>query len=273
MKHICAHHLSFLVVLACASSAPAIAKTGPVPLPDRNPERPAPTLEQAATADAAPSTNASATTEAPSASSETAAAPAPEAPATPPSEDGNATTIAAIPKPKRSPQKASETGGEDGAQNETTAPAEGQGESQAEATGPFVAPENAPLPDINPNRDPMSPKAPEPALNYASILEPLLSYEISSADENRMRFVMRHKGSVDETAAKISDPAVRDFGFWYRYKHNKSSYLNAEAIEAYRLSHAMWPSQDKLREKAETSLFLTDASPERIKAFFNLKAP
>jgi soluble lytic murein transglycosylase len=276
MKNIRAYHLSLFVLLACAGAAPATAKTEPVPLPDRNPERPA-------TADAATvPTNLNAATETPAAPSETAAAPAPEAPATPPSDDANATTIAAIPNPERNPQNVAippktpveeGTTGDTGTEGEATAPAEGQGEDQAEATGPFVAPENAPLPDINPNRDPMSPKAPEPALDYASILEPLLSYNISSADEDRMRFVMRHKGSVDETAAKISDPAARDFGFWYRYKHNKSSNLNAEAIEAYRLSHPMWPSQDQLREKAETSLFLTDASPKRIKAFFDTKAP
>lgn len=227
---------------------------------------------------------------------ERAASP-PAAPAAPPatlssaerhSED-KTTTVAAIPTPERNTQnpsvvpKAAEetlgsaTQGENAAQDESAAPAEPRGEvqadAQASAEGPFVAPENAPLPDINPNRDPSSPPAPEPALDYASILKPLLSYNMSSADESRMRFVMRHKGSVDETAAKISDPAVREFAFWYRYKHNKSSYLNAEVVESYRLSHPMWPSLDKLREKAETSLFLTDASPERIKAFFSPKAP
>jgi len=164
--------------------------------------------------------------------------------------------------------KAEETSGET-----ATGEATSDDSAQAQAEGPFSAPENAPLPDINPNRDPANPKAPEPALDYASILKPLLSYKMSAADQNRLRFVMRNKGSVDETLAKISDPAVRSFGLWYRYKHNKSSYLNAEAIESYRSSHPYWPSLDKLGEKAETSLFLTNASPDRIKAFFATNPP
>ncbi|MEM7192480.1 MAG: lytic transglycosylase domain-containing protein, partial [Pseudomonadota bacterium] len=78
---------------------------------------------------------------------------------------------------------------------------------------------------------------------------------------------------VDDTAGKIHDLAARDFALWYRYRNTKSSYLKAEAVEAYRKSHPMWPSLDTLREKAETSLFLTDASPERILAFFKESPP
>ena len=48
---------------------------------------------------------------------------------------------------------------------------------------------------------------------------------------------------------------------------------NAEDIEQFRLSHPDWPAQDELREKAETALFLTDDSPEEVKAFFKNSAP
>ena len=287
---------SAFVVMTCAASAIALAKTEPVPLPDRNPDRsasvavapttptpeaPPETVAVPATPESAPAPSEATTAAAPTRSVSPTAAPSPAAPASPQTDDANTTTVAAIPGPERNPQQATtdsepaaeEANADGAATGDAKADNTGADETIEEATGPFVAPENAPLPDINPNRDPSSPPAPKPALDYAAILEPLLSYTISADDRNRMRFVMRHRGSVDETAAKITDPAVRAFGFWYRYKHNKSTYLDAAAIEAYRLSHPMWPSQDKLREKAETSLFLKDAPPEEIKAFFNTKPP
>ena len=41
----------------------------------------------------------------------------------------------------------------------------------------------------------------------------------------------------------------------------------------FRLAHPDWPAQDELREKAETVLFLTDASPDEVRAFFKNSAP
>jgi peptidoglycan lytic transglycosylase len=134
-------------------------------------------------------------------------------------------------------------------------------------------PDVVPAPDINPQRDPMSPAAPKPALDYPAILKPLLSYNVSSGDESRMRFVMRNNGSVDETSSKISDPAVQAFALWYRYQHNKSTTLDADSVEQFRLTHPDWPGQDDLREKAETSLFLKDSPTEKIKAFFATSSP
>ena len=48
---------------------------------------------------------------------------------------------------------------------------------------------------------------------------------------------------------------------------------NAEAIEQFRLDHPYWPGQDELREKAETALFLNDASAETVRAFFASSSP
>ncbi len=267
MKRICANKLSVVVALACVAPGLALAAAAPVTLPDRNPERPVLSAEQAPAApDAAPTTadatpaasqSAPATPDSPAAGAE--AAPT-AAPAVPESEaaDGDKTSVAAIPTPERNPAK----------------PAEPADVAAEEAKAPSPELVKVPPPDINPKRgSPMDPPAPAPALDYAAILKPLLSYDISTADESRLRFVMRNNGSIDETAAKISDPAVRDFGLWYRYKHNKSTGLNAEAVEKFRLAHPNWPGQDELREKAETSLFLTDASPEQIKAFFGPSAP
>jgi peptidoglycan lytic transglycosylase len=288
MKRIYAYQLSFFIALACAPGF-AVAKPEPVPLPERNPERPASATETTgSTVEAA--ADAQALTEAISGSeTDTAAAPAPEADAPesePPapeitSDEANTTTVAAIPTPPRNPEKLSsepETSENEPAEESGPAAKEADGKKDktesgmAEAPASFM-PDAVPAPEINPQRDPTVVVAPKPALDYPKILEPLLSYELSSADESRMRFVMQHKGSVDETAAKISDSAVRAFAFWYRYKHTKSSYLDADAVEQFRLSHTNWPGQDDLREKAETSLFLGDTTPEQIKAFFAASAP
>lgn len=200
-----------------------------------------------------------------------------------------ATTIAAIPQATMEPQSPSaepasenedavsaepddKADGDKTAEGDDKADGEEDGAKLAAAPASFM-PDTVPEPTVHPRRDPMSPAAPEPALDYASILKPLLEYKLDSSDESRTRFVMRHKGSVDETTPKIEDPAARDFALWYRYSYTKSTYLEAEAVEAYRKTHPMWPQLDRLREKAETSLFLTDASPERIKAFFKDSEP
>src|SRR5680860_1419146 len=187
MKRIRANHLSFPVALACPAPDSAAAKTEPIPLPERNPERAIATAADSA-----------------------------------------------------SPEIASES-----------------------ATESATAPKSAPAPE--------SATPPEPALDYASILNPLLSYELSSGDESRLRFVMHTRGTSDETAAKTTDRAVRAFGLWYRYKHNKSTYLNAKDVETFRLAHPGWPGQDDLREKAETSLFLGDTTPEPV-SYTHLRA-
>jgi soluble lytic murein transglycosylase len=90
---------------------------------------------------------------------------------------------------------------------------------------------------------------PPPAMDYAAILKPILSYEVSAGD-----------------------PAARDFALWYKYRHGPAT-GNAAAIEAFRLAHPDWPGQDELREKAEMALFLTDAEPDEVKAFFGASAP
>lgn len=265
MKRILAYPLSLFFALVVTLPGVAVAAPGPIPLPDRNPERAvvgetlAPAPEAAANAgtasalppsDTAPGTSTTeASTETPVQSTEEAAS--------------ETTTIAAIPAPERNPDK--RTAEPTGETPEAT-------EVPSEADASFM-PDVVPLPVVNPQRDPMSPAAPKPALDYASILKPLLAYEMSSGDESRLRFVMRHKGTVEDTAAKITDPAVRAFGYWYRYKHNKSTYLDAEAVEQFRLARTMWPSREALREKAETSLFLRDTKPEQIKAFFAASPP
>ncbi len=137
-----------------------------------------------------------------------------------------------------------------------------------------------PLPDPNPNRAGTLPfamkgtlapaiAAPPPAMDYASILKPILSYELSAGDEANVREVIR---SGTAAAARIKDQAARDFALWYKYRNSPAT-GDATAIEQFRLSHPDWPAQDELREKAETALFLTDDSLEEVKAFFSTSTP
>jgi soluble lytic murein transglycosylase len=137
-----------------------------------------------------------------------------------------------------------------------------------------------PLPDPNPNRAEALPfamkgtlapaiPAPRPAMDYELILKPILSYELSAADEANIREVIR---SGTAAAAHIKDPAARDFALWYKYRNSPAT-GDGLAIERFRLAHPDWPAQDELREKAETALFLTEASPEDVKMFFSASAP
>ncbi len=308
MKHINAYKLPLLVALAWAlpTMAPAIA--GTIPLPARNPERPAvipntqPMADAAITAPApvvplmpdqvaappsalsAPATTHSALSSS-DVRSETTASKAPTfaLAAENAAPEVNSSTASAVPTRAPNPQRRSETPAEGAAKPEseqntsetvgTDTPNADKAETKLASADASFMPDVVPEPSVHPRRDPMSPAAPKPALDYGSVLKPLLEYKLSSGDESRLRFVMRHKGSIDDTAAKITDPAARDFGLWYRYGHTKSSSLNAEAVEKFRKTHLMWPRREKLREKAETSLFLRDASPERIKAFFAESEP
>jgi soluble lytic murein transglycosylase len=134
-----------------------------------------------------------------------------------------------------------------------------------------------PLPDVNPSRAggldgvkslPTIAAVP-PALDYPSILKPILSYEISASDEANLREVLRSGAGA---ASRIKDPAARDFALWYKYRHSKPS-GKAEAIEQFRLAHPYWPGQDELREKAEAALFLGGADTDDVKAFFSASPP
>jgi soluble lytic murein transglycosylase len=287
-----ASKLTLVFALACGVPSFACAEGESVPPPDRNPERPAETITQAKAAPSPGITSATETAQTPAvptASDTASTASAREAAPLVSDIATKTTTVAAIPGPQRNPESsatpevaptsdgiaAPSLGAEPAAEaSEAEAAVEAADtEESSEETVTNFMPDMVPAPDINPQRDPMNPVAPKPALDYAAILKPLMSYEMSSADESRMRFVMRHRGTIDETAAKISDPAVRAFALWYRYKHNKSSHLDAEAVEQFSLTHPNWPGQDTLREKAETSLFLRDSSPEKITAFFDASPP
>jgi len=309
MKRIRARILLLLVSVACLAPAVAVAQSSLVPLPDRNPHRPAapaaPVAEAAPAQDAGPAQEVSS---APEASSE--AAPAPETASdtttltgTIPLPDPSPVVAEAesLPLPDRNPMTTSVpmtpspvtptvTPASDIAAAVSTVALPDRNPKAPSLLAPPSLPvppspapqvvTDMPVPDPNPNRAGTMPfamkgtlapaiAAPPPAMDYASILKPILSYDLSAADEANVREVIR---SGPAAAAKVKDQAARDFALWYKYRNSPAT-GDATAIEQFRLSHPDWPAQDELREKAETALFLTDASPDEVKAFFSTSTP
>lgn len=140
-----------------------------------------------------------------------------------------------------------------------------------------------PLPEPNPNRSDAAMlstmqgtlvpgvSAPKPKLDYTAILKPLLSYDLSSADESNVRAVMQSRGDAEELALKIKDPAARAFALWYKYRNGVGG--SGEQIEQFRQTHPDWPGQDDLRERAEIALLLNESHTHKVKIFFGASPP
>ena len=71
---------------------------------------------------------------------------------------------------------------------------------------------------------------------------------------------------------RIKDSAARKLATWFEYRNGDFD-ASAEAIESFRLANPEWPGQEELRERAEIALFLADASPEKVRAFFGNSTP
>ncbi|HSH64118.1 MAG TPA: lytic transglycosylase domain-containing protein [Methyloceanibacter sp.] len=286
MKRIRAIALPLLVCIALFPPALAAAADR-VPLPDRNPNRaavpaqPAPDSARAAP-EAAPAAQEAVATGSIAAGEQAAQEPAEQL------EASNAVTeVAAAPKttvvhrnaklvppsllaPPSAPLPSA-----------PSAPHAGPVPPVIEGIGQIV--KGMPLPAPNPNRPSsaalinmkgtLAPaiKAPPPALDYAAVLKPLLTYELTTSDHAYVREVMRGAGAA--TAQKIKDPAARAFALWHRYRNGPASSANAEAIEAFRLAEPLMPAQDELREKAETALLLGDTTDDNVKEFFANSEP
>jgi soluble lytic murein transglycosylase len=280
MKRIRANVLLFLVAFACLAPAAALAQASLMSLPDRNPLRPAvPAVEpqQSAAEQSAqplpetkPSPDATAETVTPQTTEGTTTVALPDRnPASGQDEslplpDRNPpTSVPITTAPKTAPLGAPGTDMMSAVAGVARPDRNPKASFLAPPSLPMPAPQivtDMPLPDPNPDRPGALPFAmkgtlapavavPPPAMDYAAILKPILSYDVSAGD-----------------------PAARDFALWYKYRHGPAT-GNAAAIEAFRLAHPDWPGQDELREKAEMALFLTDAEPDEVKAFFGASAP
>ncbi|MFZ1069611.1 MAG: hypothetical protein WAN73_03120, partial [Methyloceanibacter sp.] len=221
-----------------AKPATKVAKPAVVmPLPDRNPNRAAMTA-----AASPPEASADAT-------AAIAAQPLPhEVPEASAAEtEANAS---GIPVPDRNPER----------------PAS---ESLVAAPDPAVL---APVPVVNAP----APK-PAPSGAYAAILKPLLDYQLSDSDAANLKdaFSASFRGDdagSHEAVSRIKDSAARKLATWFEYRNGDFD-ASAEAIESFRLANPDWPGQEELRGRAEIALFLADASPEKVRAFFGNSTP
>jgi soluble lytic murein transglycosylase len=291
MKRNRANLLPLLLCFSCLVPAVALAQASPVPLPDRNPQRaaieavdvsPAQDLTQPEGAPQASPNLAEAPAAEPQAAAEAIALPDrnPAAPITGgivlPDQNLSTTSVPRQAAPLAAPPPTQVMAGVSDVALPDRNPKGPSLLAPPALPMPTPAPvlvTDMPLPDPNPNRVDMDSMkgtfvpaiaAPSVAMNYEATLKPILSYNIGSSDEANLREVIR---SSTAAAARIKDPAVRDFALWYKYRNSPAG-GNAAAIEEFRLSHPDWPGQDELREKAEAALFLTDASPEAVKEFF-----
>jgi soluble lytic murein transglycosylase len=259
------------IFVFCASFAPPVLVPGtvraqahaPIPLPDRNP---IPNRIPEPQAVAVP---AGAPTPAPQA---TAAAPAPVAPTEPQLTEASKTQPAPPPPSTTIATKTS-----------VEKPAMMLGTPAAVVTPPEAPTASIPLPERNPEGKPSASDATpsgtaisvppqRPKMDFASVLKPLLSYELSTSDEANLKNAFSASYRGDDAAAhaaadKITDPAAKKLAIWHEYRSGDLD-ARAEDIEAFRLANQDWPGQEDLRERAEIALFVSDASPEAIKAFF-----
>ena len=227
--------------------AKKVAKPVVVPLPDRNPNRLA-----ASTSAPAPASTEVVAPAAPDMTGAVAEQPLPhEVPAAittkaPPKGTG-------IPLPDRKPQ------------TETKA-----------AANPLVHIPDPSLLAPVPLATPVPPKAVSNSA-YANILKPLLDYQLSASDAANLKtaFGASYRGDdagAHAAVAQIQDSAARKLATWFEYRNGDYD-ASAEAIEEFRLANPLWPGQEELRERAEIALFLADASPERVRAFFGKGSP
>ncbi len=219
MKRIRAHTLPLLIAFTCLTPALAVAQASLVPLPDRNPQRAvapvAPIADPAAepTAPALPEAAAGAhPASAPDSTGaiEAAALPDPQAPEAEivPLPDRNPTTtsIPMTPAPTAPSAGPASAGSPMGLVSGVALPDRNPKTPSLLAPAlPLALPAqpqvvtDMPLPDPNPSRAgtamkgmlaPAIEEAP-PAMDYAAILQPILSYRLSVADEANVRETIR----------------------------------------------------------------------------------
>ncbi|MFD0987366.1 transglycosylase SLT domain-containing protein [Methyloligella solikamskensis] len=113
--------------------------------------------------------------------------------------------------------------------------------------------------------------------DYTPMLKPILEYKLSDSDIAHVKDAISsaYHDRGDEAARaieRLQDPSAKEFATWYAYRSDDPP-ADARTIEAFRLSHPLWPFHDDLREAAERKLFMEDAAANEITAFFENSPP
>ena len=236
-----------------SKSATKVAAPTVVPLPDRNPLRVAAASQ---------------------ASEDSAAA---SEPAAGPDAMISAETTGAIAK-QPLPHEVPEAQGTQATQSKTNvsdAPLPNRNPQRPSVASPAAAPDASALAPV-PVATATAPKL-APTGAYTAIMKPLLDYQLSNSDQANLKDAFSASFRGDDAgsyaaAARIKDSAARKLATWFEYRNGDYD-ASAEEIESFREANPEWPGQDELRERAEIALFLGDASPERVRAFFGNSTP
>ncbi len=140
------------------------------------------------------------------------------------------------------------------------------------------------LPDANPKRS-IAPAAAPPnadaenpnSFDAKTALKPLLAFKLTKSDRENLKasisgIYKRRYSAALGSIKRIKDKDARKLALWYYYR-SRGLEGKATDIEAFRVANPHWPSQARLRQNAERSLFVNKESPEAIKSFFADTSP
>lgn len=110
----------------------------------------------------------------------------------------------------------------------------------------------------------------EHVARYDAAIAATRDHALSSDDATRLRESIAaaaagRLGDARGTRDKLADPAARKLVDWYIYR---GGYGTAAEVRAFLDANPAWPDRNLLTQRAEESLFNTQASPRDVKAFF-----
>ncbi len=154
----------------------------------------------------------------------------------------------------------------------------------AEESAPDPAPvqlaARSPDDDPGPLTTQATPQRPAAKLSKAEAdkaLKPLLDASIPDSELDALKAYARriYRDDYDEAKPylkKIKDPVAKKLALWYYYRAGGPD-ASADEIAAFRAANPLWPSRDKLAERAEEALFWREDDPRKIAAYFRGRPP
>ena len=125
-----------------------------------------------------------------------------------------------------------------------------------------------------PKPSPLAEEAQHVAL-FDSAIAPVRDIAISPEDAKRLREAIAAAAGGRLTEARslrdgLAEPAGRKLVDWFTFR---GGYGTASEIRAFLDANPAWPDRGLLTQRAEEQLFLSNASPRDVKAFFASAEP